>query len=230
MGLRAAYPVLVSEQLAVFCIDTVHALSEDLIRSPVRSEVLDGEARGHLCEVLADIHAEGNEYGLLRREITVLLEHLDTFVHAGTLVLRGRGLLDFEHHLGLRRLAGLYKIVSEGRNRLPVHETVVFEDLVVVLVYPLLLSINLYGAVVEDEQHPILCHIDIELRAPESVFLGCRKGCDGVLCVLSLLAVPIAAMGHDLHLVGLCPFLGNGGRDHHHCRHHYKNKLLHFAI
>ena len=51
--------------------------------------------------------------------------------------------------------------------------------------------------VVMDDQHEVICHMDVELAAPEALTLSKLKGFDGVLGITGLFAVPIAPVGGD---------------------------------
>ena len=62
---------------------------------------------------------------------------------------------------------------------------------------------HLLGAVflvVVGDDYSVPGHLDVEFASPEAGVLRCFERSDAVLGVASLLAVPISAMGHDIHM------------------------------
>ena len=61
--------------------------------------------------------------------------------------------------------------------------------------------LSLYTAVVEYYEGVVCGHVDVELAAPETCFLGTSQCCNRVLCIAGFFAVPEASVGDDAHLV-----------------------------
>ena len=63
--------------------------------------------------------------------------------------------------------------------------------------------------VMVDHNHIVGGYVNVELAAPEAVVLGRLQGCDGILGLGGILALPKAPVGADLHPL-LRPKLRNG--------------------
>ena len=175
MGFRDPLGMLV--EVLVVVVDAVDAFGVERCRGDVAVEVLDRKAGGLGDQLFADIHAEGDEDRPGRVEEPVRLQRGDGLVGQPVLARLVLLFLQFDDEDGLRCLFALGEVFVQGRDRLAVLQAEALERRVGIVPDPDPLVV----VVVMDQDNVVAGQLEVELAAPQVLFLGRPEGRDGVL-------------------------------------------------